>query len=87
MKGNLNDSTLEIMEIQKILEDIGGLLKEMHKKGFVHFDISPGMVIREYSVFRKNEEKFQSTGLHIEEQISGEEDQSHNGAQSKKQHF
>jgi predicted transcriptional regulator len=42
MQGNLNDQKIEIMEIKKILEDIGGVLREMHLKGFVHFDISPG---------------------------------------------
>lgn len=42
MMGNLTDRKIEIMDIKKILEDIGGVLKEMHLKGFVHFDISPG---------------------------------------------
>ena len=41
-KGNLNDKSIELMEIQRILEDIGFVLKNMHQKGFVHFDISPG---------------------------------------------
>jgi tRNA A-37 threonylcarbamoyl transferase component Bud32 len=57
MKGNLNDKTLEIMEIQKILEDISELLKEMHHKGFVHFDISPGILIRKYFIYVKNKKK------------------------------
>lgn len=42
MKGNLNDKGIELMEIQRILEDVGRVLKNMHQKGFVHFDISPG---------------------------------------------
>jgi serine/threonine protein kinase len=63
MKGNLNDKSLEIMEIQKILEDISGLLKEMHKKGFVHFDISPGNLIRKYLIYSENEKKLWETGL------------------------
>lgn len=42
MKGNLNDKRIEILEIQRVLEDVGRVLREMHAKGFVHFDISPG---------------------------------------------
>ena len=42
MKGNLNDKSIELMDIQRILEDVGRVLKNMHQKGFVHFDISPG---------------------------------------------
>lgn len=50
MDGNLNNETLEIVNVQNILEDVGGLLQEMHREGFVHLDVSPGKLIRKRSV-------------------------------------
>lgn len=42
MDGNLKDKRLKLDDLEKIIFDIVKGLKEIHSKGFVHFDIRLG---------------------------------------------
>lgn len=42
MQGDLNKKEINEHEVVFILKDVLASLKEIHKKGIVHFDIRPG---------------------------------------------
>jgi serine/threonine protein kinase len=42
MEGDINKVQIDENEILKILRDVLLSLKEMHRRGIVHFDIRPG---------------------------------------------